>query len=191
MREAKANKSAFRGRERTVLRSSCTGHSRQMLPHLLAALFLRSINSAYRPVMEEIELLSRYVGQDRVRYYDPAESVSIDGVVPVEWRGAVVNEQGKVERIPYVLCALIALGNAIRRREVWISGASRRRNPEEDPPQDFEENRDIRYDALRQPLDAAEFVAKLKSRHATSANSFSLPTKLESRSGRLLGRPRS
>lgn len=168
VREAKANQSAFRGRVRTVLRSSYTGHYRQMLPHLLAALSSRSNNTAYRPVMEAIELLSRYVGQERIRHYDPAESVPIEGVVPAEWRGAVIDERGKVERIPYELCALIALCDAIRRREVWIAGATRWRNPEEDLPQDFEENRDVHYDALSRPLDPAEFVAALKSRHAAA-----------------------
>lgn len=177
VREAKANQSAFRGRVRTVLRSSYTGHYRQMLPHLLAALSFRSNNTAYRPVMEAIELLTRYADQERVRYYDSAERIPIDGVVPVEWRGAVVDETqersggrlgSRVERIPYELCALIALCDAIRRREVWIAGATRWRNPEEDLPQDFEENRDVHYDALSQPLDPTEFVASLKSRHAAA-----------------------
>lgn len=168
VREAKANRSAFRGRVRTVLRSSYTGHYRQMLPHLLAVLSFRSNNAAYRPVMEAIELLSRYVGQERIRYYDSTEGVPIDGIVPAEWRGAVMDEQGKVERIPYELCALISLCNAIRRREVWVAGATRWRNPEEDLPRDFEENRDVHYDALSQPLDAAEFVADLKRRHAAA-----------------------
>lgn len=148
VREAKANQNAFRGRVRTVLRSSYTGHYRQMLPHLLSALSFHSNNIAYRPVMETIELLDRYVDQERVRHYEFTEAVPMEGVVPAEWRGAVVNEQGKVERIPYELCALIALCNAIRRREVWIAGSTRWRNPDEDLPQDFDENRDIHYDAL-------------------------------------------
>ncbi len=67
---------------------------------------------------------------------------------------------------------MIALCNAIRRREVWIAGSTRWRNPEEDLPQDFEENRDVHYDALSQPLDAGEFVANLKSKHAAALERF-------------------
>ncbi len=100
VREAKANQNAFRGRVRTVLRSSYTGHYRQMLPHLLSALSFHSNNTAYRPVMDAIELLYRYVEQERIRHYDPTETVPMEGVVPAEWRGAVMNEQGKVERFP-------------------------------------------------------------------------------------------
>nr|MDQ3316412.1 Tn3 family transposase [Actinomycetota bacterium] len=168
VREAKASETAFRGRVRTVLRSSYTAHYRKMLPPLLAALSFRSNNAAYRPVMEALGALSRYVGRERVRHYEPAERIALDGVVPPEWRGAVVDERGRVERIPYELCALIALRDAIRRREVWIVGASRWRNPEEDLPRNFEENRDVHYGSLGHPLDPAEFVADLKGRVAVS-----------------------
>ncbi|MDQ3429488.1 MAG: DUF4158 domain-containing protein [Actinomycetota bacterium] len=173
VREAKASDTAFRGRVRTVLRSSYSAHYRKMLPPLLAALSFRSNNAAYRPVMEALEILSRYVGRDRVRHYDPAETVAIEGVVPAEWRGAVVDERGgRIERIPYELCALIALRDAIRRREVWVSGAGRWRNPEEDLPKDFEENRDVHYGSLGHPLDPAEFVGDLKARLSRALAAF-------------------
>ncbi|MFC4061474.1 Tn3 family transposase [Planomonospora corallina] len=38
----------------------------------------------------------------------------------------------------------------------------RRRNPEEGLPTDFEDNRDVHYENLRQPLDASVFIATLK-----------------------------
>jgi hypothetical protein len=107
VREARANQAAFRQRVRTVLRSSCSGHYRRVLAPLLEALEFRCNNSEYRPVMDAIDLLRRYAarpGQDR--WYDEEERVRIDGVVPAEWREAVVDEQGRVERIPYELCVL-------------------------------------------------------------------------------------
>jgi hypothetical protein len=93
------------------------------------------------------------------------DRIPLDGVVPEEWRDAVVEEQGRVERIPYELCVLKALRDAIRRREVYVAGANRWRNPEGDMPTDFEFNRDVHYSALRQPLDAADFIADLQHRH--------------------------
>jgi TnpA family transposase len=60
---------------------------------------------------------------------------------------------------------LKALRDAIRWREVYVAGANRWRNPEDDLPADFELNRDVHYDALRQPLDATAFVAELQRRH--------------------------
>jgi len=86
--------------------------------------------------------------------------------VATEWRGAVVDEQGRVERIPYELCVLRSLRDALRRREVWVVGASRWRDPDADLPADFEEHRAMHYAALRQPLDPTAFVEDLRQRMA-------------------------
>jgi hypothetical protein len=164
VREARANEAAFRQRVRTVLRASYSGHYRRMLPDLLAALEFRCNNSAYRPVMDALDLLRRYAQRDRVRFYDRGERVPLAGVVPTGWRDAVVDELGRVERIPYELCVLTALRDALRRREIWIVGAARWRDPETDLPPDFEVNRDVHYAAIRKPLDATAFVDELRRR---------------------------
>ncbi len=110
VKEAKADEQAFQARVRTVLRSSYSNHYRRMLPPLLAALGFRCNNTAYRPVMDALDLLARYVGVDgKTRFYDPIEAVPVDGVVPMAWRDAVVDGKGRVERIPYELCVLVAL----------------------------------------------------------------------------------
>lgn len=98
----------------------------------------------------------------------------LDGVVPREWRSAVVDDAGQVERIPYELCVLKALRDAIRRREVYVAGASRWRNPEEDLPADFDDNRDVHYRAIRQPLDPSIFVTALQ-------RSFTMPSAASTR----------
>jgi hypothetical protein len=51
-------------------------------------------------------------------------------VVKADWRPAVVDERGRVERVPYELCTLQALRDALRRREIWVVGARLWRNPE-------------------------------------------------------------
>jgi len=169
VREAKANAGAFRSRVRTVLTSSYTGHYRRMLPQLLAALDFRCNNTSYRPVIGALELLRRYANHDgRSKHYDPGERIPIDGVVPGAWREAVRDEHGRVLRIPYELAALTALRDALRRREVWVAGAGRWRNPEDDLPGDFEDNRDIHYDAIRQPTDPTAFVDRLRNSLGTA-----------------------
>ena len=169
VREAKANKVAFDTRVRTVLRSSYSNHYRRGLPGILAALDFRCNNTAYRPVMEALDLLGRYAEiPGKIRYYAEDEGAPMDGIVPEAWREAVMDDNGRVERIPYELCVLIALRKALRRREIWVSGAGRWRDPEDDLPADFEENRDIHYSALRQPTDPSAFIADLKG-HLTAA----------------------
>lgn len=164
VREAKANEAAFKARVRTVLSSSYSTYYRRMLPKLIGALDFRCDNSAYRPVMDALALVRRYAEHPgRVKHYDPAERVPIEGVLPREWRDAVIDEAGRVQRVAYELCVLRSLRDALRRREIYVAGATRWRNPEDDLPADFAENRAVHYDALRQPLDATAFIATLKA----------------------------
>ena len=53
--------------------------------------------------------------------------------VPKAWLDGVVDDDGRVERIPYELCVLIALW----RREVYVQDAGRWRDPDEDLPGAF------------------------------------------------------
>jgi hypothetical protein len=59
---------------------------------------------------------------------------------------------------------LRALRDALRRREIHVAGAQRWRDPDEDLPSDFEENRDVHYAAIRKPRDPAAFIADLQQR---------------------------
>jgi TnpA family transposase len=149
----------------SVLRSSYSNHWRRMLSPLLNALDVKCNNTAYRPVMDAIDLLKRYLNQPIVKegaFFDEAEKIPLAGVVRDEWRKAVVDERGRVERIPYELCVLVSLRDALRRREVWVPGANRWQNPEDDLPPDFEDNRDVHYDAIRQPQDPEKFIEALQ-----------------------------
>ena len=123
--------------------------------------------------MDALVLLARYAqrsGQDR--FYPASEAVPVDGVVPREWRAAVIDDNGRIERIPYELCVLRALRDAIRRREISVVGANRWRDPEDDLPTDFEDNRDIHYAALRQPLDPSAFITDLQGRLAAALSNL-------------------
>ncbi|MFE0062272.1 DUF4158 domain-containing protein [Streptomyces sp. NPDC059003] len=75
--EAKANEARYRARVRTVLRSSYSNHWRRMLEPLLKALELKSNNTVYRPVMDAIDLLKRYLDQpiSEGAYFEAAEKV--------------------------------------------------------------------------------------------------------------------
>ncbi|MDQ1014317.1 hypothetical protein QFZ43_000866 [Streptomyces afghaniensis] len=163
--EAKANEKVFKAKVRTTLRSSYSSYYRQMLPPLLKTLGFKCNNTAYRPVMDAMRLLEEYAGVDgKTRFYDAADEVPMDGVVRKDWREAVVDDKGKVERIPYELCVLVALREAIRRREIYVEGGGRWCNPEDDLPGDFEATRTVHYAAIRQPQDPAEFISGLKRR---------------------------
>ena len=165
VREAKANEAVFQARVRTVLRSSYSNHYRRMLPALLSVLRFRCNNAAYQPVLEALELLGSYAdAKGTVRFYAAGDTVPVDGVVPQGWLGAIRDERGLVERIPYELCVLVALRDAIRRREVFVDGAARWCDPDQDLPKDFAEMRESHYASLRKPLDSTVFVTGLQKR---------------------------
>lgn len=186
--EAAANEARYRARVRTVLRSSYSGHWRRMLSPLLGALGLKCNNTAYRPVMDAIDLLKRYLDQPIAKegaFFDESEKIPLAGVVREEWRKAVVDERGRVERIPYELCVLVSLRDALRRREIWVPGAGRWQNPEDDLPPDFEDNRDVHYDAIRQPQDSRSrfFIDALKKRLRESLTRFDTALELGTTGG--------
>ncbi|MEV4250674.1 Tn3 family transposase [Streptosporangium canum] len=165
--EAKANEKELRTRVRVKLRGSYSRHYRRGLPKLLRALDFHCNNTTFQPVMDALKLLDRYADSEAV-FYDRAETVPIEHVVPEDWQGAVADERGRIERIPYELCVLVALRKAIRRREIWVEGGKIWRNPEADLPADFDDNRDVHYEALKKPRDSVAFIADLQRRHTAA-----------------------
>ena len=166
VKEYKSSGPAFRLNVHARLSSSYRGHYRRMLAPLLETLEFRSNNAAHRPVIEALHLLRRYAGST-AKSYPTDEMIPIEGVVPPGWRFLVVrqDESGRerVDRVGYEVCALKALREALRSREVWVVGANRYRDPDEDLPKDFDERREDYYAELGQPLEAERFVDGLKA----------------------------
>ena len=162
VKEWKATGPAYRTTLRTVVRNSYSGHYRRMTPKVLQALEFRSNNEGHRPVILAIELLRRHA-DSKERVFPADEDVPFDGIVNGLWRDAVTetDAQGRkrVNRITYEICVLQALRAQLRCKEIWVVGANRYRNPDEDLPADFETERAPYYAALKLPLEADRFIA--------------------------------
>ena len=65
-----------------------------------------------------------------------------------------------MNRLTYELCVLETLREQLRCKEVWVTGADRYRNPDEDLPADFAERRVTYYGALA-PDTVAEGIDRL------------------------------
>ena len=78
----------------------------------------------------------------------------------------------RVNRITYEVAALEALREQLRCKEIWVIGANRYRNPDEDLPADFELKREEYYKALNLPLDADRFITELQTEMCEALNSF-------------------
>jgi TnpA family transposase len=175
VRESKATGPTYRTTLRATIRSSYRGHYRRAVLDLLTALDFRSNNDVHRPVIRALELIRRYA-ETRLRTYPIEEDVPLDGIVRPLWRDAVVDQdpQGcpRVDRITYEICALEALRDQLRCKEVWVAGANRFRNPDEDLPADFDAQRTAHYQALGLPLDAGAFTDTLQEEMRNALTQF-------------------
>src|SRR5512135_1337238 len=181
VKEWKATGPAYRTTLRTVIRNSYKGHYRRMVPRILRTLDFRSNNQLHRPVIQALDLMKRYA-DTKVRTFPAKEEVPIDGVARGLWREAVVEKdadgRARVNRITYEICALETLREKLRCKEIWVVGADRYRNPDDDLPADFEAQRTRYYQALNLPLDADRFIADLQAemRGALHTLDAGLPT---------------
>jgi TnpA family transposase len=166
VREAKATGPAYRTTLRTVIRNSYKGHYRRMVPQILGHLELRSNNEHHRPVLQAIDLVKRYA-DSKIPVFPAEETVPIDDIVRGLWREAVMEKDGggrpRVNRITYEICVLEALREKLRCKEIWVVGANRYRNPDDDLPADFETRRTAYYQALNLPPEADQFIAGLQA----------------------------
>lgn len=123
-----------------------------MLPPILDALEFRSNNTAHRPVIKALGLLKTYCDRTH-QYFSADDVVPIEGIIKGKWRDIVVekdkNDKERVNRINYEICVLQALRERLRSKEIWVVGAERFRNPDEDLPADFETNRAAYNEALK------------------------------------------
>ncbi len=165
VKEWKATGPTYRITLRTMIRNSYKGHYRRMVPRVLQALNFHSNNERHQPTIQALSLVKRYA-DTKVHTFPVEEEVPLDGVVRGLWREAVIEKdaQGRqrVNRITYEICVLEALREQLRCKEIWVAGANRYRNPDEDLPADFEAQRTPYYQALSLPLDADRFIADLQ-----------------------------
>ena len=178
--EWKANGPHYKNQVRQAIKQSYSNHYRRILPELIDMLAFCSNNDVHRPVIEALALVKRYV-TSKAPYYPEGEDIPIDGIVKNDWREAVIEEKDngtiRVNRICYEICVLQAIRDRVRCREIWVEGANKYRNPEEDLPQDFDEKRSAYYEALYLPQNATTFIEKLKQtmREALSMLNEGLP----------------
>ena len=143
VREARALGTPRSRRVHTAVRASYGSYYRRMMPRLLAALDFRSNNGTHRPLLDALDAIRRAEGEGR--QYFRAEEITIEGVIRPKWREIVVEDAPgggqRVNRINYEICVLQTLRERLRCKEVWVVGANRFRNPDEDLPADFAERR--------------------------------------------------
>lgn len=164
--EYKTNGPVYRRTVRTTLKASYTGHYRRGLIDLLQVLQFRSNNTAYQPVVDALALVARYARTANLTYFPVGEHAPSHRGTTGQWAEVVhrpdTRGRLRVVRSVYEIATFQALCEQLKCKEIWVVGAGRWRNPDEDLPADFETRRVEHYTELRKPLDPARFVAELR-----------------------------
>lgn len=160
VKEFEASSPFYNEQVELVARNSYKSHYRRMVPPILEVLKFRCNNRHHRPVIDAITILKGLKFGQRVLWVD---ILPISGIIPKSLQSLLI-EDGKINRISYEICVLRALRNALRCREIWVEGARRYRNPDEDVPQDFEDKRTAYYEGLSLPMRSNDFIADLHAR---------------------------
>ena len=149
------------------IRSLYSHASRKILLTLLDAFAFKTNIHDSKPLLEAIELIKRYRDKPMKYYPDPAV-VPIKQAIPNEWLSMVAetdnNNVTKINCINYEIAVLEELRRQLRCKIIWIEGASRYRNPNDDLPKDFEERREYYYEMMGLPLKASDFIDPLKEK---------------------------
>ncbi len=153
-----------------LMRSSYSHHYRRMVPLILKALTFFSTSTSSRPLLAALELIRKYADKNQ-SHYPETEDVPLDGIVPSSWLPLVKQGQ-RVNRISYELCVLKMSREKLRCKEIYVIGANRYRNPDEDLPADFYIKRNEYYAELDLPLSADEFIAIQKKEMREALDMF-------------------
>uniref|UniRef100_UPI00404A0E40 Tn3 family transposase n=1 Tax=Fulvivirga sp. TaxID=1931237 RepID=UPI00404A0E40 len=171
VKELKKSDNAFKGRVFTMIKGSYSRHYRKMLPEILEILEFRSNNNQHKPVIEALQVVEEFM-ESNVKYLELNGTIPVDGIVRSGLKNSIIQKDNHgnslIEKVEYEICVLQALRDKLRCKEIWVVGADKYRNPEEDLPQDFEEKRIEYYESLNQPENPEPFIAGLKEEMETA-----------------------
>ena len=146
-----------------------------MLPPLLDALAFRTNLATHRPIIKALAVIKAN-RDSRKQHFTVDGTVPIEGVIPPNWCELVLehdpNGEIRVNRINYEISALHSLREGLRCKAIWVAGADRFRNPDDDLPADFDMQRTTYYAALQQPESAEDFIAGVRHAMEESLSRF-------------------
>lgn len=179
VKEYKSSGKNYQKEVHKIIRSSYSSHYRRMVPKLLGCMKFCSNNITHRPVLDALKWLETHKNSGQ-QYYYLSDDIPIDGVVRPKYYEITIetddNGERRINRINYEICTLQVLREKLRCKEIWVEGADRYRNPDEDLPQDFHINREFYYKDLGITQDAREFIDNTKESMCKALRSLNKST---------------
>lgn len=150
------------------MRSLYSHAHRKVLLALLDAFSFKTNIKESKEILDAIKIIKLH--RDTPGDYYPSNiSIPTENVISAEWRDSAIKsdsqlEEPRISRINYELAVLQELRRQLNCKMIWIEGAYRHRDPNEDLPKDFSENREYYYNLLGLPIDAQDFINPRKKR---------------------------
>lgn len=145
------------------VRSSYASYYRRMILPVLENITFRSNNLEYQSILKGLSLIKKHFKSGK-KYFPESEEIPLD-CLPKKWQNRIVEEKtGKIRRICYEVYLLKRLGDRIKCREIWIENSFKHRNPDEDLPIKFEENKEECFNSLSLPKKSEDFITDLKNK---------------------------
>ena len=123
--------------------------------------------------LEAIKLIKRYQ-KSKLKHYPLEENVLLDGLISKQQQKEIIERDEtnhvRILRKDYECAIFKLLRLKLKHKEVWVSGAYKYRDPIDDLPKDFDENREKYFTILDAPLIAQDFIDTIKgemSHHIT------------------------
>lgn len=142
------------------MRSLYSYASRKMLLELLDAFSFKTNSSDNQLLLEAIGFIKVH-RETLGRCYPENLKVPMKNVISNKWLDLVIETKNEVQKIVkhnYEIAVFQELRKRLGCKMIWIEGAHRYRNPLDDLPKDFEENRLYYYNLMGLPLNPDEFV---------------------------------
>lgn len=166
VKESKSFNISYKKQVYLKVRGSYANHYRQMIPKILDILVFYSNNDSYKPIINAIEIIKKYSDKN-IKYFPIYETIPIEDVVKPFLKELVIEKDNKgneqINRINYEICVLQSLREKLRCKEIWVLGANKYCNPEDDLPNDFEEFKENYFKDLNLPLDPEIFISNIKN----------------------------
>jgi len=184
LKELNFQGATYREKVYTTMKSSYSKHYRRMIPEILRVLEFKSNNVSFQPIIDAL-LLVKDNYKTKKQTIVLSDDIPFDGVIKPTWREIVLendDKKGKViDKIKYEIFVLKALRSKLRCKEVWVVGADRYRNPDEDLPTDFYQKRAFYYDMLSLDMNPDVFITQLKSEMTQALSTFNNGVPLNTR----------
>lgn len=115
--------------------------------------------------LEAVKLIKLYQ-KSKLKHYPLEENVVLDCLISKQQQKEILEKDEannvRVLRKDYECAILKLLRLKLKHKEVWVSGAYKYRDPIDDLPKDFDENREKYFAILDAPLLAQDFIDTIK-----------------------------